>query len=178
MDSLILEEVNEIIQWMKSEEGHPISVNRKFGLSVLNSLWTILTGHRFKHDDPQLTHMMDESMRYSPGIGTHCYMCASSRFFVRIFNELSEVGIVLFMPKLAEMFPRISGWNKMLQVIEPLLKFFEDAVKEHEDNPADEHHPRDFIDVYFNEIKKTTNPESSFYGAAGSKLESSQSRLE
>ena len=88
------------------------------------------------------------------------------------FNEAtSRKGYLLFFPqlvKLEKMFPKLSGWNKLEAVAKPMRKIFDDAVLEHEMNPLPEdNNPRDFIDVYMQEIKKTTDPSSSFYKEAG-----------
>lgn len=63
--------------------------------------------------------------------------------------------------------PELSGWKKLTTVAASMRKIFYDAVVEHEQNPADEDSPRDFIDVYRNEIAKTTDPNSSFYKETG-----------
>ena len=84
--------------------------------------------------------------------------------------EVAKKGYLIFFPeltRLAMMFPKLSGWSKLVKVAEPMRKIFDDAVVEHEQNPADKDHPRDFIDVYMNEISKTTDPSSSFYKEAG-----------
>lgn len=49
------------------------------------------------------------------------------------------------------------------------MRIPDSAIKEHEINPAEEGQPRDFTDVYINEIKKTTDSNSSFYKEEGSK---------
>jgi len=55
MELLIMEEVKEILNWMKSMEGKPIGgIKEKMSLAVVNSLWTIISGERLKHDDPAL----------------------------------------------------------------------------------------------------------------------------
>jgi len=59
MQDLILDEVKEVIEWMKKEEGNPVVVKRKFGLAVLNSLWTIVSGKRFSQDDARLQNLMN-----------------------------------------------------------------------------------------------------------------------
>jgi len=61
MEGLIMEEVKDFIDWLKGQEGQSVSVNRKFSLATLNSLWAICTGKRFAQDDPKLTNMMDTS---------------------------------------------------------------------------------------------------------------------
>jgi hypothetical protein len=65
------------------------------------------------------------------------------------------------------MFPKLSGWAKLVKVAAPMKQIFEDIVVEHEQNPADENSPRDFVDVYRNEIKNTTDTTSSFYKDQG-----------
>ena len=77
---------------------------------------------------------------------------------------------MIFFPelvRLAMMFPKLSGWNQLVKVTIPMRKVFDDAVVEHEQNPADKDHPRDFIDAYINEISNTTDPNSSFYKETG-----------
>ncbi|CAG7734935.1 unnamed protein product [Allacma fusca] len=59
MESLILDEVDELIEWLKSQEGKPVSINRKFYLAVINSLWTILSGKRYSHTDPKLGRVFE-----------------------------------------------------------------------------------------------------------------------
>ena len=37
----------------RSSAGTPINLTNRFNLAVVNALWTITTGKRFSHDDPQ-----------------------------------------------------------------------------------------------------------------------------
>ena len=57
MEALIMEEVNEFISWLKTQETASISMEHKFELSVLNSLWRITTGTRIKPDDQKSLEM-------------------------------------------------------------------------------------------------------------------------
>ena len=59
MQELIMDEVKEVLEWIKKEERNPVSINRKFGLAVLNSLWTVVGGQRFSQDDKDLQLLMD-----------------------------------------------------------------------------------------------------------------------
>ena len=63
MEDLIMDEVKDIIEYFKREEGNLVSVHRKFSLAVLNSLWTITSGKRFAQDDPALNNMLETSNR-------------------------------------------------------------------------------------------------------------------
>jgi len=50
-----MEEVKEILRWMKSQEGTPVGeIKDKMSLAVVNALWTIVSGERLDHDDPAL----------------------------------------------------------------------------------------------------------------------------
>ena len=60
MENLINEEVADVVDWIKSNEGKPVSVNKKFSLAVLNALWMIMTGHRYDHDDTKHNYILNE----------------------------------------------------------------------------------------------------------------------
>ncbi len=61
MENLILDEVREIIDWLKEEEvaGRVVSISRKLSVAVLNSLWTICSGTKYSQNDPTLTNILD-----------------------------------------------------------------------------------------------------------------------
>ena len=63
MESLIMEEVNEYLDRLKTQEGEAICVRRSFSLAVLNSLWLILSGKRYSHDDPRLGDFFDQNRK-------------------------------------------------------------------------------------------------------------------
>jgi len=76
-------------------------------------------------------------------------------------------SLVMFCyPKVAKFFPNWSGWNYLLKTIAPRHKLFEETIHEHQ-RTISEGHPRDFIDVYLQEVKKTDDPSSSFHKSAG-----------
>ena len=64
MEGLIMDEVNELIGWIKEQNGKPISLRRRFTLAVINALWKILSGERYDHDDPLLTRILDNYDTY------------------------------------------------------------------------------------------------------------------
>ena len=59
MESLIMDEVNEVLEWMSKNEGIPVSVNKKFSLAVVNALLTIMSGKRYDQEDPALKNLLD-----------------------------------------------------------------------------------------------------------------------
>jgi len=57
-----MDEVVDILDWMKLNDGNPVSVHRKFSFSVANSLMTILSGKRYDANDPFLKNFLDKSL--------------------------------------------------------------------------------------------------------------------
>ena len=61
MEGLIMDEVKEILEWIKNRNGEPIhELHRRFSLASVNALWTILSGERYDHDDVRLTRILDQ----------------------------------------------------------------------------------------------------------------------
>lgn len=58
MESLIMDEVTELVSGFRRDAGQPISTQTRFNIAVLNSLWAIVTGQRFSHDDPVVTQII------------------------------------------------------------------------------------------------------------------------
>lgn len=56
LESIIQQEICELIENLQKEcrSGAPISTTNKFNPAVLNAIWTIMMGERFKQDDPEL----------------------------------------------------------------------------------------------------------------------------
>jgi hypothetical protein len=63
MESTIMDEVTDIMAWIKENEGKPVSVNRKFSLAVVNALLTIMTGKRYDQDDPYVKGIIDTTSK-------------------------------------------------------------------------------------------------------------------
>ncbi|CAG7833095.1 unnamed protein product [Allacma fusca] len=51
MESLVMREVGEFLNWLKSNEGKSVTLRDRFELAVVNALWSIIASKRFQHDD-------------------------------------------------------------------------------------------------------------------------------
>ena len=57
--------------------------------------------------------------------------------------------------------------RKLEESFKPLNNLFEDAINTHKANYKTQNQTTDLIDVYMNEIEKTTDPNSTFYKNLG-----------
>jgi len=60
MEGLLMNEVNELVDWLRQKNGEPVSLHRRLNLSVVNALWTIISGERYDHEDPKLVDIWDQ----------------------------------------------------------------------------------------------------------------------
>jgi NTP pyrophosphatase (non-canonical NTP hydrolase) len=60
MEELIMEEVREVVDWLKKEDGKKVELQRRFSLAVVNSIWRILSGERYDHDDEKLISILEQ----------------------------------------------------------------------------------------------------------------------
>ena len=58
MEDLIQAEVVELVQRLSKLNGKSFQTQALFNLAVVNSLWTIITGHRFAQEDETLLQLV------------------------------------------------------------------------------------------------------------------------
>ncbi|ODM97792.1 Farnesoate epoxidase [Orchesella cincta] len=147
MQDLIMDNVQDIITWMRQEAGHPLpDLQRRLSLAVLNSLWTIISGQRYSQDDPHLKALLDSIQDGAVAITRHPFLIVA--------------------PWIRHILPTISGYTKFQKVVDKMIGFFRDTIEEHKHSMVDGE-PRDFIDSYLKEMQKTKDTTSSFYKEAG-----------
>ena len=49
MEDLILEEIHQLSDYLDKQTDHPVKINLIFNLSVVNALWTLITGELILH---------------------------------------------------------------------------------------------------------------------------------
>jgi cytochrome P450 len=142
METLINDEVVDLISEFKKELNQPVNLKRRFNAAVLNSLWHMIAGERFAHDDPQMISLISV-----------------------ISDELANQqvgGPTFFMPWLTKLFPKLTGWDSFIGSIKPIHAFLQGHVDAHR-KTYDSNNIRDLIDVYLREIETTTDENSRFH---------------
>jgi len=102
MQSVIEVEISDIMAVMRREMKHSdgiLKIRTTFLLSVLNVLWCMIAGHRYSHDDPKLTSMMQNN-------------------FAMIKAQTFVDPLVLLIPLLRNIFPNVFKWNLVSKVFE------------------------------------------------------------
>jgi len=145
MEAIIQEEASELIETFRKQSGNgkSVSTGNAFNAAILNALWQILTGDRFKQDDPEL-------------------LSAIKMLTSNIQENRTIQGVATFMPWLVKMFPNWSGYNYMLKDVGPVTSFIWRSLTQHEET-FQEGENRDFLDVYIQETRKTKDPKSPFH---------------
>jgi len=64
LESLILDEVTELVNWIKEQNEKPVEIRRRFSLASINILWTMLSGERYEQGDPKMTGLLDQFEEY------------------------------------------------------------------------------------------------------------------
>lgn len=148
MEGLIQEESEECISSMKkalkATSDSVVSINDKFGVSLINILWAIAGGKRYKHDDEEfkvLLKVIQSSLRAGNPAGNFVVMLPWLRhlpYFKKEFKELT------------------SGTDALCEMLER-------TIEEHK-RTWDPSTPRDLIDVYLQAMEDNKNdPNSTFF---------------
>lgn len=153
METIVYDEINELVDSFKKMIGKPMQTQNKFNAAVLNALWTMVTGQRYSHEDPMLQDLIK-----------------------RLTSSVSQsraAAVVLFFPWLYDLRNKLTFFFKYArerkETISKNMEFVNAAVKEHQSTFQGESEARDFIDVYLRERERTTDPTSSFYKDEGCK---------
>lgn len=145
MGEIIVEEaqdlVKSILEKFKCNSSIIMPMIDVFNVSVLNTLWTMLTGNRYDPQDKELRSL--QSMLSD------------------LFRKIDLVGCPFgHFPFLKYLAPEQSGYNEYMKTHKPLWNFLLREIDKHKTNfkPGE---AKDFIDVYL-ETLKFANKKSNF----------------
>uniref|UniRef100_T1H914 Uncharacterized protein n=1 Tax=Rhodnius prolixus TaxID=13249 RepID=T1H914_RHOPR len=135
MEDRISFETNELVNNIKKHKGI-IAIPEALQVSVINSLWAIVAGERFKTDDSRPKELMKH---------------------INLSFKLQDMsgGILNQMPIIRYIAPELSSFNKLKFVLNSLISFITELVEEHL-KTASPYNNRDLIDAYINEMNKNS----------------------
>ncbi|OXU31223.1 hypothetical protein TSAR_014757 [Trichomalopsis sarcophagae] len=134
MNQRLVSEAQSLVDFLEAsgKEG-PVPMHTAFDIAVLNSLWTMLAGHRFEYDDHKLNEIL--------------------AVVHKVFKLTDTVGGVMsHMPFLRFVVPELSGFNELMSNLQKLWGFIGLEIDEHESSLSKDQ-PRDLIDAFLMEIR-------------------------
>ena len=146
MEDTLLDEVQKLCNEYSKVEGTPMCLDNTMNLSVINSLWSILTGEKLPIMDPKLVKIVSD-------------------FNASLSNIKNINNIMLpLSPRPMIRLPlvqRIVGLHLWRDALKNLTNIIEARADEHT-GTIDPDNIRDMMDLFLNEIENTTDKDSSF----------------
>jgi len=146
-ESLFEEEIHHLLEDLRtsalSNSQGVVDFKGVFSVSIINVLWSIIGGERFERTDAKFIRLLD-----------------TIELFFRSGNvATANLPIPEFLFKKFPVLYKVLGTRGDLFV--GLQDFIKESIEEHEKDRS-ENTPRDFIDVYLNELEKQGHQPSSF----------------
>ncbi|XP_037775115.1 methyl farnesoate epoxidase-like [Penaeus monodon] len=135
-ESVIHEEAKELIDEILDADGS-VKLQSVVGISSINILWAVMGGDRFPRKDPQLMHLVDSLNKLFRAGDPSGGLVGAFPFLRHFVSRANRAVIVMHGFALVE-------------------EFIKKAVEQHKES-LDPNNPRDFIDIYLNEINNELN---------------------
>ncbi|XP_014283057.1 methyl farnesoate epoxidase [Halyomorpha halys] len=142
MEDKISAETEDLVQHILKHCKDGVDLPSIFDISIMNILWSLVSGRRFELDDKKAQVLIDT-------------IHASFRL-----QDMSG-GILNQMPFLRFICPELTSFNKLKAVLTKLTSFVKGIVDEHQ-KTVSSYENRDLIDAFLNEMKKHEGNKSTF----------------
>ena len=110
METLIHIEVNALNESLQKDVGQPIGLKNRFNISVINALWTLISGNRYELDHPELLDIVQKVDRL-----THS----------------SQSAVTSMFPWLSKLAPNLSGWTRVKGIMFDVIGFVKKTIDDH-----------------------------------------------
>jgi hypothetical protein len=110
MESLIHLEVNALNESLSKTIGQPIDLKNKFNISVINALWTLISGTRYELDHPDLLDIVKKVDR---------------------LTNSSQSSLANLFPWLSKIAPNFTGATAISRIMYDVLGFVQKTIQDH-----------------------------------------------
>ena len=149
VEDAIDEEVENLLAHIDANYlNQQIDVGRFFNISVLASLWKIVSGESIKIGDPKLEHLIKIMAQVVKESGNPLLAMAFNN--IPLYHLIHKIGLVKFQ-----------------EIVDEVFEFNESAVKKLKDADVDSDNPLNFTEAMMAKIQETKDPNSPFYGDRG-----------
>lgn len=136
METLILSEAEEVCDWItkahKKNNGKPLLIQPIFLQSVINTMWTMVSGTRITLGDSKITKLLET--------------------FSKTFQHTMKTGLT-FLPWLKYVAPELSGYTAYSNACQDITEYIQKEFLDHKKSFLAGAH-RDLIDAYIEESYK------------------------
>ena len=144
MSSMIEDEAELMCQFLRDQisksPSATIQMDKMCGIHILNTLWMMLAGTRYKPEDMEMTRLQT--------------------ILGELFKNIDMLGTTFgHYPFLIHVAPEFSGYNLYMQSHEPLWKFIGDEIENHKKTYIPDQN-RDLIDVYLGMLNSESRPKT------------------
>ena len=158
MEDTLLDEVDKLNEELQKSVGTKIDVSLKMNISILNSLWAMLTGEKLPLNDPKLNNIVKTFNDFLTSSSNPSSALAS------MFPNPEMIRWAIFKPFRDAVNLNIDSLKTVLYAV---AKLGEEQIEKHKET-MEEDDGNDFISAYLKEMKKNeNNPQSSFYKDRG-----------
>lgn len=129
--------INDVMAMVSREDtlSAIIQMHNFFNTYILNTLWTMMAGIRYRASDPQMKIL--QSLLFD------------------LFATVDMVGTAFsHFPILSVMAPSVSGYNNFIKTHKRIWKFLRDEINRHKEKFNPDNEDRDFMDAYIRVLKE------------------------
>ena len=141
MEQHIEKEIESLLSFIDEFKGEPVWPASFLAQSVINVLWSMTAGKRFKRDDKRLVKLLDLMNRRS-----------------KVFDMSG--GVLTQFPWLRFVAPNKTGYNLIRQLNNELYNFFMETITEHKISLTEENADSDLIYAYIKEMQQESNKDN------------------
>nr|XP_053640715.1 cytochrome P450 2D15-like [Cherax quadricarinatus] len=131
-EPMIRAEVEELLEHIKNQNGQPIVMEHLFHRSVLNVLWGMVTGSRFKYGDKKLAKTLES--------------------FVKL-ADINLVSIIFFIPGVVKAMMYLPMLDRFVKPIGNICKFIREEIENYR-SKKDWENIHSLLTLYLTEMKK------------------------
>lgn len=135
MAATIESEAAEMVRYftIKAGRGDSILMNEAFDVSMVNLIWTMVAGYRCELDDERLNSL--------------------KRYIHESFHIIDlSGGILNQFPAIRHLFPTASGFEPLVNALQPLWQFLGDAISEIDESYDRSVPPKSLIEYFLREM--------------------------
>ena len=153
LEATVAEQVELLADLLRKESlTGPVKLGQRFSISLVNSIWNIVTGSQFSLDDPLI----------------HSIYAGIDRFI----DSHRLIGVFMVFPWLRHFVSYLGGrLNQLKRDVRGMMRSIVDdhinASSCSSNSDDDFGEERDLVGAYLNKVAATTDKSSSFYGRAG-----------